>query len=208
VLVLFLNPLAERSGSPFCDVSRSLSPGFDISLHPICTRKMASIRKQKSGRWRVQVRRKGRMISETFVRHEDAKAWSVDAERKIDRGEAPVPSRIGRLQTFGDLIDLHISDMCDVGKAPGRSKAATLVMLKRKLGRHTIVEVDRECIVEFGRKRAKEGAGPTTIGIDVGVIKLVIQHAAAVHGIPVRIEPIDLGRIALVHQVNPGSIPV
>jgi integrase len=158
---------------------------------------MASIRKQKSGRWRVQVRRKGRSISETFVRHEDAKAWSIDAERKIDRGEAPVPSHIGQLRTFADLIDLHIRDMCEVGKAPGRSKAATLLMLRRRLGRHTMVEVDRECIVEFGRARAKDGAGPTTLGIDVGVIKLVMQHAAAVHGIPVRVEPIDLGRIAL-----------
>jgi len=33
--------------------------------------------------------------------------------------------------------------------------------------------------------------------MDVGAIKLVLQHAAAVHGLPVRIEPIDLGRIAL-----------
>ena len=36
---------------------------------------MASIRKQKSGSWRVQVRRKGRAVSETFIRYEDAKGW-------------------------------------------------------------------------------------------------------------------------------------
>lgn len=46
---------------------------------------MASIRKQKSGRWRAQVRRKGREISETFLRFEDARAWAVEAERQIDR---------------------------------------------------------------------------------------------------------------------------
>lgn len=158
---------------------------------------MASIRKQKSGAWRVQVRRKGRSVSENFIRYEDAKRWAIDAERQIDRGETPAHSRIGKLNTFGDLIDLHISDMKDVGKAPRRSKDATLRMLKRDLGALNMVEIDRERIVKFGRARAAQGAGPTTVSIDVGVIKLVIQHAAAVHGLPVKVEPIDLGRIAL-----------
>jgi integrase len=158
---------------------------------------MASIRRQKSGSWRVQVRRKGRSVSENFIRYEDAKRWAVDAERQIDRGEAPTVSRIGKLKTFGDLIDLHICDMKEVGKAPGRSKDATLRMLKRELGSRGMVEIDRERIVKFGRRRSAQGAGPTTIGIDVGVIKLVLQHAAAVHGLPVRTEPVDLGRIAL-----------
>src|ERR1700744_5880427 len=108
---------------------------FQPSLHQIRTAKMASITKQKAGTWRVQVRRKGRSVSENFVRHEDAKQWAIDAERAIDRGETPTVSRVGKLKTFGDLIDLHISDMKEVGKAPGRSKSATLKMLKADLGK-------------------------------------------------------------------------
>lgn len=104
---------------------------------------MASIRKQEAGTWRVQVRRKGRSVSENFVRYEDAKRWAVDAERQIDRGENPTVSRVGKLKTFGELIDLHISDMKEVGKAPGRSKSATLKMLKHELGDLYMVEVDR-----------------------------------------------------------------
>lgn len=176
---------------------RRFSIELATPLHRICTTNMASIRKQDSGAWRVQVRRKGRSVSENFIRYEDAKRWAVDAERQIDRGESPTPSRIGKLQTFGDLIDLHISDMKEVGKAPGRSKDATLRMLKRELGTLNMVEVDRERIVKFGRARAANGAGPTTVGIDVGIIKLVLQHAAAVHGLPVKVEPVDLGRMAL-----------
>ena len=158
---------------------------------------MASIRRQKAGTWRVQVRRKGHSISENFIRHEDARRWALDTERQIDRGETPTPSRVSKLQTFGDLIDLHISDMKEVGKAPGRSKHATLKMLKRELGKSSMVGIDRERILKFGRQRSAEGAGPTTIGIDVGVIKLVLQHAAAVHGLPVPVEPVNHGRIAL-----------
>lgn len=158
---------------------------------------MATYTKLGSGSWRVQVRRKGCYISETFLRREDARKWATDAERQVDRGETPACSKIARLKTFGDLIDLHISDMKEVGKAPGRSKDATLRMLKRRLGSLNMIELDRERIVKFGRARALEGAGPTTVGIDVGIIKLVVQHAAAVHGLPVRVEPIDLARIAL-----------
>lgn len=158
---------------------------------------MATFTKLKSGSWRVQVRRKGRYVSETFLRREDARQWATDAERQVDRGETPTPSRIARLNTFGDLIDLHIADMKEVGKAPGRSKDATLQMLKRQLGSLNMTELDRERLVKFGRKRAAQGAGPVTVGMDIGAIRLVLSHAAAVHGLPVKVEPVDLARIAL-----------
>ncbi len=50
----------------------------------------------------------------------------------------PTKSRIARLKTFGELIELHIDDMCDVGKSPRRSKAAALDMLQRHLGKCNI----------------------------------------------------------------------
>lgn len=158
---------------------------------------MASIRKQKSGNWRVQVRRKGRALSESFVRYEDARNWAVEAERQIDRGETPQSSRVARVKTLGELIDLHVEDMKSVGKAPGRSKDATLQMLKRELGKLTLADIDRERLVRFGRTRAASGAGPVTVSMDIGAIRLVVSHAAAVHGLPVKVEPIDLARIAL-----------
>lgn len=77
---------------------------------------MATYTKLDSGRWRVQVRRKGRYVSETFIRKDDARRWAMESECKVDRGETPTASRIARLQTFGDLIDLHIADMKEVGK--------------------------------------------------------------------------------------------
>ncbi len=158
---------------------------------------MASFTKLPSGSWRAQIRRKGRYVSETFLRRDDARRWAVEVERQIDRGEAPSASRVARLKTFGELIDLHINDMCAVGKAPRRSKAAVLEMLRQRLGRCNMTSLDRERLIAFGRDRAAQGAGPVTLGIDVGMIKLVLSHAAAVHGVPITIEPVDLARIAL-----------
>jgi integrase len=168
---------------------------------------LPSYTKLPSGSWRVQIRHKGRYVNETFLRRDDARRWATDTEARIDRGEAPLPSRIARLETFGDLIDLHIADMCAVGKAPRRSKAATLNMLKRKLGKLKMVELDRARLIKFGRDRGAEGCGPVTLGIDIGTIKLVLGHAAAVHGLPVQVEPVDLARIALkrLHLIGKGQ---
>jgi integrase len=158
---------------------------------------LATFVKLPSGSWRAVVRRKSKYVSQTFHRKEDARSWALEAEHDIDKGKAPMPARVKRLQTFGDLIDLHIADMKEVGKAPGRSKAATLDMLKRDLGTLKMGDLDRERIVLFGRKRAAEGAGPVTVGMDIGAIKLVVSHCAAVHGLSVAVEPVDLARIAL-----------
>lgn len=92
---------------------------------------------------------------------------------------------------------MHIADMAEVGKPPGRSKAATLNMLKRELGAKSMVDLDRDQLLKFGRARAAQGAGPVTLQMDIGAIKLVVSHAAAVHGLELSVEPINLARIAL-----------
>ncbi|VTZ26427.1 Integrase (fragment) [Methylocella tundrae] len=35
------------------------------------------------------------------------------------------------------------------------------------------------------------------MGIDIGTIKLILSHAAAIHGLEIRVEPVDLARLAL-----------
>lgn len=160
---------------------------------------MATIRKLPSGNWRAQVRRKGRYIAETFRRHKDAEGWALDVERRIDQGEVP-SSRVRRKPTtFGDLIDLHLASLQEVGKAPRRSKAFTMEALKTKLGSVKMADLTRERLVQFGRTRLKEGAGPVTIGMDISYIKTIITHAAAVHGLAVSPEAVDLARTALKH---------
>ena len=158
---------------------------------------MASIRQLPSGNWQVQIRRKGRVAVETFLRKEHAREWAVEAEAMIDRGKTPVGNRMRGMKSFAELINLHIEDMKSVRKPPGRSKTATLEMLRRELGALRADHLDRERLVKFGRKRASEGAGPVTISMDIGAVRLVISHAAAVHGLPISVEQVDLARVAL-----------
>jgi integrase len=158
---------------------------------------LATFTKLRSGSWRVQVRRKGKYVNETFLRRKDAEEWAREVERRIDRGEPAFARGSRETKTFGDLIQLHRGDLQDVGKRIGRSKSASLTFLEHRLGRLRIPELDRERLIQFGKERAREGAGPVTLGIDLGYIKTILSHAAAVHGVILSIEPIALARIAL-----------
>ena len=95
---------------------------------------MPVIVKLPSGNWRAQVRRKGRYISSSFRRRQDADEWALETERNIDKGLDPGAVNPKSIRTFGDIIDLHIRDMLEVGKPIRRSKSAVLESLKLSLG--------------------------------------------------------------------------
>jgi integrase len=158
---------------------------------------MATINKLSSGSWRVQVRRKGQYASQTFRLQKDAKRWATEIERNIDLGQPLISPTTRNAHSLSQIIDLHIDDMCDVGRAPLRSKAYSLELLRRALGHFTVKQLTRDVLIAFARQRAKNGAGPVTLSIDLGYIKTVLLHAAAVHGLPVSTEAVDQARIAL-----------
>ncbi len=95
---------------------------------------MATITRLKSGSWRVQVRRKGKYVNETFLRRKDAEEWGIDIERRIDRHEPTSMRKSRDVQLFGDLVALHRQDLEEVGKDIGRSKTASLTFLDKRLG--------------------------------------------------------------------------
>jgi hypothetical protein len=85
---------------------------------------VATITRLKSGSWRVQVRRKGKYVNETFLRRKNAEEWGIDIERRIDRQEPTTTRKSRDVQLFGDLVALHRQDLEEVGKDIGRSKTA------------------------------------------------------------------------------------
>lgn len=158
---------------------------------------MATIAKLKSGNYRVQVRRKGQYASKTFLRKADAYEWALEAERRTDLGRPILAPKITGFNTFGQLIDLHIVDMIEVEKPLGRSKEFALRTLKKHLGDIKIPHLDREKIIAFGRERAKGGAGPATLAADISYIHTIVTHSAAIHGVKISTEEVDMARVAL-----------
>jgi hypothetical protein len=95
---------------------------------------MASIIKLKSGAWRAQIRRKGQYASSTFRTQSDALRWARDIERRVDLGQTIRAATGPNPTKLAEAIELHIADMCEVGRAPRRSKAYRLDKLKSSLG--------------------------------------------------------------------------
>jgi hypothetical protein len=108
-------------------------------------------------------------------------------ERNIDRNGSSKPRVVRDVRT------------------PRRSKAAVMASLKTALGSVKLPALNRERLIEFGRKRAKEGAGPATLAIDLSFIRTIITHAAAVHGIEVSAEEARLARVAPLRSKILGS---
>ena len=158
---------------------------------------MATFTRLASGNWRVQVRRKTRYVAETFRRRKDGGECALEMERNIDRSGSSKPRAVRNVRTFGDLIGLRDEDMHEAGKPPRRSKAAVMGSLKTELGGVKLSALNRERLIEFGRKHAKQGAGSATLAIDMSFIRTIITHAAAVHGINVSVGNVQLARAAL-----------
>ena len=155
---------------------------FALTFHGLtaqdCTRhrhlhKGGAIAKLKTGNGCAQVRRKGRYAAQTFRRQKDAQEWALEVERCIYKGVAITPRAKVRTKTFADLIRLHVSDLLDVGKPIRRSKAAVMETQVKSIGFMTLKDPSRERLIEFGKKRAKEGAGPVTLSIDFSYIGTV-----------------------------------
>jgi integrase len=126
-----------------------------------------------SGRWRVQVRRGGIYRAETFDRKGDAADWArqVETQAKLIavKGYAPPPSQA----TVADLIDRY-RDLHPVD--PGKTKAATLDMLKRDaIGSVRLSALSALAFRDFVDRRVKAGAGGVTIAGDLSTISALLK---------------------------------
>jgi integrase len=132
---------------------------------------MASLSQLPSGKWRVQVRRAGVYRAATFDSARDAKDWGARIESQLQHvaagGFAPVPKDA----TLKDLIEKYEESMPE----GGRSKTATLAMLKRELGKIRLVALSAVVLRNFIDKREAAGAGGVTIAGDLSTLSAVLH---------------------------------
>lgn len=127
-----------------------------------------------SGKWRAQVRKQGFYRNQTFEKKRDAQAWaaSVEAELSlgVSNGYRPVPVEA----TVEHLINKYQKE---VPQGYGRTKAATLEMLKRELGNVKLIHLGPLHLQDFIERRNKSGAGGVTIAADLSYLSAVLKWA-------------------------------
>lgn len=133
---------------------------------------MATFSQLPSGKWRVQVRRAGIYRAATFAKKQEAKDWASGVESQANHiaasGFAPVPKG----STVADLIDKYTETNV---KEPGRTKAATLAMLKREIGKVKLTSLSAVVLRDFIDRRVADGAGGVTIAGDLSFFSAVLK---------------------------------
>lgn len=136
---------------------------------------MASIIRYRTG-WRALVRRAGISQSKTFKTKPEAQRWVREVEAEIDRGErVPVDRRI----TLDALIDRYLEFVRGSGARSrlGRSKEATLEILKRELSGVRLSEFDANVVLDLIERRKRAGAGSVTATHYIAYLKVALRHA-------------------------------
>ena len=133
---------------------------------------MATFSQLPSGKWRAQVRRAGIYRAATFLSKREAKDWAAGIESQAHRiaagGFAPVPKGA----TLADLIDKYTET---VAKLPGKTKGATLAMLKKRLGKVRLASLNAVTLRDFIDTRMTDGAGGVTIAADLSFLSAVLK---------------------------------
>lgn len=134
---------------------------------------MATFSQLPSGKWRVQVRRQGVYRAATFETKREARDWATQVEAQVRHvvvsGFAPIP----KSATLGDLIDTYIKVVDD--RTYGRTKAATLAMLKRELGKVKLTALSAVVLRDFVDRRLDDGAGGVTVAMDLSYLSAVLK---------------------------------
>lgn len=133
---------------------------------------VATFSQLPSGHWRAQVRRGGLYRNATFPKLREAKDWAAGIESQARHiaagGYAPIPKGA----TVADLIDKY----CETNaKIPGRTKAATLAMLRREIGNVKLSVLSAFVLKDFIDARVKDGAGGVTIAGDLSFLSRVLE---------------------------------
>ncbi len=98
--------------------------------------------------------------------------WAAGIEAQASHiavgGYAPLPKGV----TLGDLIDKYVEA---VAQLPGKTKAATLAMLKDKLGKVKLTSLSAVVLRDFIDARVTEGAGGVTVAADLSFLSAVLK---------------------------------
>lgn len=158
---------------------------------------MATFSQLPSGKWRAQVRRAGISRGATFATKREAREWATAIEAQANHiaagGFAPIPKTV----TVGDLIDKYRESTTD---KVGKTKTATLEMLKRELGKGKLANLNAIVLRDFIDRRQKAGAGGVTIAADLSFLSAVLKWGRHARQLDIPERLALEARASLVHR--------
>jgi integrase len=154
---------------------------------------MATFRKLPSGRWNVQVRRKGeKPVSKSFPSKALAEQWARSIESEIDKGLF-VDRSEAESTSLGELIDRYLSEVTSSKKGE-KQERYRLIFLKERLGHFIVASFQSKHLAAYRDKRIKEGISGTTVVHEINCLGHVLEVAIKDWGLPLASNPAKLIR--------------
>lgn len=136
---------------------------------------MATFQK-RGNKWRAIVRKKGyKPASKTHNTKAEAQRWAARIE-----GDVYDRERSGIDMSVTDMIDRYMDEL-ETHKPPGRTKRASLEMIRRYLGDRRSSKLDAEAIVNFARERASY-CSPSTVQQDMIYLRGLLHTGKHIWG--------------------------
>ncbi len=155
---------------------------------------MATFR-NRDGKWQAIVRKQGHVATKTFSRKQDAQLWATAEERKADLGEhAPSDDH-----TLGQLIERYEGLWNE--KKWGHTKAHTLVVLNRDLGKYKVSQLTARRITDY---ISSYDASPASRNGRLATLKEVLKTAKDLWDRGIDLRPVDEASSALRRQRTVG----
>jgi integrase len=153
-------------------------------------RQMATIRKLKSGKFEVQIRRKGfSPIGRSFLKRGDAEQWARHMETKLDRGDLPTPIKVLDSYKLKDILERY-RDEITIRKRSMETEAYILnAFIRNPIAKLTLAQITASHFATYREKRLKQ-VKPGTVNRELSIIKHALDIAEREWDIPLRQNPL------------------
>jgi integrase len=154
---------------------------------------MASIRALSSGKWQVQIRRRGmRPVAKSFNTKTQAARYARLLESEIDRGVFVDRSEAQRI-TLGELIDRYLAEVTPLKKS-ARQDMQRMNTLKKHFGAISPAALRSADIAAFRDARLKAGRAGATVVKEINSLSHLLDVAIKDWGLALHANPAKLVR--------------
>lgn len=132
---------------------------------------MASFRKNKTGKWEVQIARKGVRRGGTFETKAEATRWANQIEGEILGGKKGAVDK-----SFGDLLERYQKEVVPTKGGSHIEDKRIAKLLKDKISKIRLKDLDASHIAAWRDNRSKEVA-PATVNRDLSTMSAALTRA-------------------------------
>lgn len=153
---------------------------------------MATIRKLKSGKWHVQIRRKGYSpVRKSFTFEKDAYVWIRSIESEMDKGSY-INRSSAENTTLADALIRYRNEITPTKKGRDREKNRINQWLKHSLANKSLSSLRSTDFAKYRDDRLKQIA-PATLKLELALMSHIFTIAIKEWNIPI-VNPISLIR--------------